>query len=490
MTVIERIKDSMKKIKVILIKNKKVVIASFTALIVSAMITLNINLIQVVFFKMNQQTESIVQILDKNVLNQESQESLYFRTGMDYVLSNLDEDGQKFINDKFDKFNKTMQITIIETYNKEKLLLQSAQPIIDYIAKGDTHNAYRQYIQRIDIEAFERELARYFGKEPEVTQDMVNALYRVMQLKNQKLPMEQFSFSVYELMSFPHKGDASSVAIRLLGYFEPEQLKNKLFEEMKVKPIDVDLLQEWVEVLSNKNIITTEEYTTFVNNYNGIKRVREENKNLLIQEVDLINVKGRIEVETNVLIAEQDKIRKEIEGIQSSKAAKESELRNHTNYKSVEVYILDQYPNGEYEAAVPEKSWLLGTYKPGDHRMRVKTTRTTIDKLGIWNLEVYVKGSTDNGLPYYVEVSAADKALIKGIQDEIAAFESQRSEKAKKVDQLGQEVEQIRKANNYQQTVELLDQLIDKKEQVQIDLNKYQVEIQNLFGIGDVIVSL
>lgn len=490
MTAIERIKKAISDTKVVVVANKKVVIASFGALIVTTLATVNINLIQTVFYKLNDQTTEIVALLDAQVLNEKNQERWFFEIGMDHILDHLEEEGQTFINSHFEAFNQELQLQILEAYNKNKLLLTNNTKIIGDIAKGAEDNAYRQYIQRIDIETFERDLAGYFGKAPEVTQDIVNELYKVLQMKNERLPLKLFDLNIYELMSFPHNGDSNSIAIKLLGYFEPEEVKKKLFSALKVQPIEVDLLHVWVEVLSKENIITTQEYAGFKNNYDGIKRVREENKNIQSQEVDLLNVKETIEIETDVLFAEQEKIQKEIDELEKMIPTKEKELREYTNYKSVDVYILDQYPDGEYEAAVPERSWLMGTYKPGDHRMRIKTTRTQIEQLGIHTLDVYVRGKTSNGLPYYVEVSNQDREMIAAMQNEISGYKAEVDTKNKAIESLEQEIDQIRKANNYQQTIELIEEMERKKEQIQTDLNTYQVEIQNLFGIGDVIVSL
>ena len=435
-------------------------------------------------------TQKIVNVISKDVREPKDHQKTHFKIGFDYLLEDMSEVSMNFFEKYFAYLSLEEQESVLDAYNTRELFFKSQKDLLSIASKGNTGLAFRTYINRLDANTFELALIEVFGKEPTMTQDVVTRLYHIANMYDAKLPLNKFKVSIYELMKFPQMGTEDSMASKLLDVIEPKAVHNVLFMELKTQEIDVDTLNTWIDILNRKKVISTQEYAGFTNSYNSVRQLREEYVQLERQEVDIKNIKEKIDVQTSEYLTKIEKITSEITSIQTEMTSKKSELAQKTNYETIELYIMDyDQESGVYEASIPEKSWFFGTYKPSNEKVKITLTDTKPESQGVYTFNVYNNGQA-GGIPYYIEVSSQAKAQIKQLQDEInnqrASIEKKEAEK----NQLAEEVNKIRKANNYDQNNRLLEEVNNKKESVLLKVKEKQIEIQTLFGIGNVTIKI
>lgn len=467
-------------------ENKKIVIPSSAIIISILLLILNMNLIQISYFKMKEMPVQVVNILNK--ANQSEYDNLYFKKGLNYLLEDLSEVSKEFLENNFASFNETTQEKIITKYNNNELFFKDQQVIIDKVINMEITDAFKTYIRRLDISTFERALDASMGEQVKLTQDGVDKIYKLLALRGEKLPLEHFKLSVFELLNFSKNADIESTSIKILDYIQPERVKEILFTELKTKDVEIGALSVWVDILNKKRIITPSEYVGFTNSNGMIKRLQEESKQIELQEVDLMNMKQSVDVQTEAVMNEAQKITKEITDINNQISTYTTEVNSLRNYQEIDLYVLDRYENGEYEAAIPEKSWLFGTYKPSNQKVRLKTTRSSVDGVGVQKFSVYSKGTLNDGTIYYIEVSDKQLGQINEIEQKIQAGNEKVLNKQNEVNKLNQDIAQIRKTNNYDSTLSLIEELGIKKTNIGLEIEKNKLAIQTLFGIGNIIV--
>ena len=465
---------------------KKLVVPISIGVIIFLVLIINMNFFQITYFKMKDMPDKVVNILTKTP--NKDYDNLYFKYGLNYLIEDGSEVSLAFLEKCFKELDITMQDKIVEMYNEEKLTFQNQEGIFDRVVDEQVSDSIKTYMKNMDNTIFERSLSDYFETSSKLTQDSVDALYKLLSIKGSKIPLENFKLSIFELLSFPHNGDEESNSIKILDFIKPESVKTTLINELKIKEIDIQNLSVWIDILNKKRIITPQEYLGFTNAYGMIKKSQESLKQIQLQEVDLLNMKQAVDVETDVLQGQITKINKDIEGLNEQIGTYRNRVSSLKNYKQVELYILDRYENGEYEAAIPEKSWLFGTYKPGSKKVRLKTTRTTITDMGVQTFDVYDCGKLDSGEVSYIEVSTEQLESIKEIDNKIEEAEASIKLKQGEIDKLTKEIAQIRKENNYESTLNLIEELAAKKENISLEIEKNRLAIQNLLGIGKIIV--
>lgn len=471
-------------------EHKKIVMSIAIGLVLFMLLMFNIGFIQISYYRMTQETEKIVNVLSKDIKDEKKHQKSYFISGLDYLMQDMSETSMRFFEKYFKLLNQEMKVSVLDAYNQENQLFESQGEILEDITKGNRSESIKSYINRLDITSFELVLVDYFGQELQLTQDVAMKLYNITSLYDKKLPMNKFNVSIYELMTFPQMTTEDSIAVKLLDVIEPSAIHRILFTELKTEPIDVDTLNSWVDILNKKKVISTQEYASFTNSYNSIKQLRDEYTQLQYQEVDIKNVTQKIDVETTEYISKIDKLIKEGETVEKDISNKKVQVSNMKKYKTIELYIMDYYEDGTYEASVPEKSWFFGTYKPSDEKLKLELTTSKLDTQGVFAFDVYYKGESEEGLPYYVEVSKEEKQQITQLETEIINLRAVLEQKQSEYLKLQGEVDKIRKANNYEQNNRLLQEVTHKKENVLLKLKERQVEIQNLFGIGNVIIEI
>ena len=465
---------------------KKVVVPISIGVIIFLVLIFNMSLFQIKYFKVKEMPDKVVNILSKTA--PKDYDDFYFKYGLNYLIEDGSEVSLTFLEKHFTNLDIPTQDRIVEMYNQKELVFENQEGIFNRIISDQISESIKSYMKRLDNTVFERSLSKYFETNSKLTQDYVDALYKLLSVKGNKIPLEYFKLSIFELLSFPHNGDEESNSIKILDFIEPESVKATLIDELKINEIDIQSLSIWVNILNKKRIITAQEYLGFANSYGMIKKSQESLKQIQLQEVDLLNMKQTVDVETDLLLGQVTKLNKEIQSLKEQKDTYVNKVSTLKNYKQVELYILDRYENGEYEAAIPEKSWLFGTYKPGSKKVRLKTTRTTIVDVGVQTFDVYNAGKLESGEVSYIEVSNEQLESIKEIESKIKEVETNSKLKQSEIDKLNQEVAQIRKENNYESTLNLIEELATKKESIALEIEKNRLAIQSLFGIGKVII--
>ena len=470
-------------------ENKKILIIGGSVLVITLLITLNIGLFQMTYYTMKEDTTKVISLMSRHVEKENRQDDFDFKKGMSYLLENLSEESTTFLEENFKYLTPKLQEAVLKVYNEKNLTFNQNQDIFHALTLSENYDVYSKYIKRLSITQLEQGLKIYFGKNPKLTQDVVDRLYKILSLQTQKLTLEDFKISVYELMKFPHNGDLSSTSLKLLDYIEQEAIRKSLFTELKTNPIEIEEFAMWVDILNRKKVIDTKEYATFTTSYGNIRRLQDQYKQMVMQGVDLLNVKQMIDVQTEEVSNKIVKLEKDKEGLEAQIQKNKELLKPLQNYKEIELYVLDQYENGDYEVAIPEKSWLFGNYKPGSQRMRLKVTRTIIESSGVKTFKVYDKGKSQEGLPYYEEVSNEVLSEIAALTETNQSLKASIEEKEKEINKYNQEIAQIRKTNNYDQTMLLIEEVERKKANIEIDIKKEKLIIQNLFQIGELIVE-
>lgn len=486
----EKIKEIQNKVSDFIKKNKKLSIAIMIGSVIFILILLNLDFLQISYYKVTQEPQKIVNVLSKEIKEIENHQKAYFKNGINYLIEDMSEISQKFFEKYYSYLNQLEKDLVLSAYNKEAKFFSSHKLIIEDIASGNKSEEIKKYINRIDVNAFELALIECFGNNIELTQDVATKLYQVLSIYDEKIVMNKFNISMYDLMTFPQMATEDSIAIKLLEEIEPNTVHRILFTELKTEPIDIEVLNQWIDTLNKKKIISTKEYASFTNSYSSIKQLKDEYTQLQYQEVDIKNIKQKIDVETAEYTSKIDKIQKEIETHQKEIETTKGTLSKLKQYKTLEVYIMDYNEDGTYEASIPEKSWFFGTYKPSQDKLKIRVMNTKPDSQGVFTFDVYYQGEVENELPYYVEVSTEEKAKIVQLESELVKIRSLIEQKQAEKAKLEGEVEKIRKANNYEQNNRLLEEVAHKKESVILKLTEKQVEIQNLFGIGQVMIDV
>lgn len=490
MSIKEKVNQIKEQVAQLFDENKKILLIGMGVLVVTMLTLLNIHLFQMSYYTMKDDTEKVITILAKDVQKDFRQDDWYFQKGINYLSNTLEKEQSKaFLENNFKYLNEEIQKNIIKAYNSQALIFKQQMDVFTAITVSENTDDYAKYMKRVPIDEIEKGLKFYLTEAPKLTQDTVDKVYKIVSLQRNKLPLKLFKINAYELMSFPHNGDVNAASLRLLDFIEPEAIRKSLFDELKTKPIELDLFGMWVDVLYKKKIISTTEYASFTSSYGNIKRMQEQYKQVLLQEVDVYNIKQMIDVQTEEVVAKVGKLTKEIEVIDAQIQQDTETLNKLANYKEVELYVLDQYDNGDYEVAIPERSWLFGTYKPGNQRLRLKITASKVENQGVRSFDVYNKGKSQDGLPYYVEVSAEQKAEISALGKKINEARAIVVEKQKMIETHTQEIEHIRKTNNYDQTLLAIEEIDHKKANLEIEIKKEKLLIQNLFQIGELIVE-
>lgn len=471
--------------------HKKSVIGGVVGLLAFIILLCNIGLIQITYYTMTEDTQKIINVISKDIKNPQKQSVLYVNMGLDYLMKDLSEESRAFLEKNFMSFTEPRREEILEAYNTKQVFMQDNKALFGVVSTVQPlPEVYRKYIKRMDVAMFERVLIEYFGENPKLTQTIVKDLYAITSAYGKKLPFDKFKFSVYDLLSFPHGGDNNSVALKLLGNVEPTAIKDNLFLELKTKPINVDDLNVWVNVLQKYAVISTEQYAGFTNSYGSITQLRNRYSQLETQEVDLLNMKDKVDVQTNAIALEKEKYEGEKVTLEKQLQDKKKELGKYNQYQMIKLYVMDYYGDGQYEASIPEKSWFFETYKPTNEKVVIKVTSTNISKQGVYDFKVYNKGTHNSGLPYFEELSNEDLARLDKLQSEVGDLESKINQKKNEIAQVNEEINVIRKSQNYDEILLGIEEVNKSKEQVTLSLQEHKVTIQNLFGIGQVDIAV
>jgi len=480
----QKILEQLKAYKWILISG--VIVALMTGILAA-----NFHVISFISYRMKGDTNSIIKLLNRDIKNESRQDDWYFTQGTKYLLEEASKDSLNFLEENLDKFTLERQYDIIEGYNSKKLLFVNHKNFTELLMQHLDVETLQKYVKRMDAKVLDGELFYYFGDNPEVTIDFVNTLYKLLTVYPNQLPLEQFKFNLYTLLTM----DGEEIEVKrnqIFNKLNSETAKSLLFKELKTKPIKLQVLNEWIELFYKNKIVSPSEYTTYTNMYGELQLLRSRHKNLDEKEVDFLNKKQTIElkISDNQKLLETNNTK--VSGLKYEVATLEKELEKLTDYAYMALYIDKAYGGGDYEASVPRKS-LFGNYKSSSQKYIIKLNTTQFYKEGVYYVDVYLDGTKTNikgdEYPYYIEVPEGSLERI----DLLIRDRKLQSEALQKLTNetttLQQQVDVIKQEMGYKQNeAELKDIGIERQELLK-KLETTLVEIKNLFGIGNLIVS-
>ena len=481
----------MEKIGEQLKRYRWLLISGIIVAILMGTLMANIHVVKFISFRMKGDTKSIISLLNKDIHNKARQDDWYFVQGIDYLIKDATQDSLNFLEENLQSFALQTQYDIIQGYNIKGLLFLKQTSVIQLIMQHLDHKVLQDYLKRIDAKTLDEELFRYFGNEPEMNADFVNVLSKILTVYPNQLPLEQFKFNVYTLLAM----DGSELETKkdqIFSKLNPERTKNILFKALKTKPIEVNVLSEWIEFLDKYKILTPEEYSSFSRIYSEIQVVQSRRKNLDEKEVDFLNKKQEIELEIGDSLKLLEIKLTQINTLKYEITSLEKELEQLTDYAYMTFYIDKDYGDSEYEASVPRKS-IFGNYKASSQKYIIKLSTTTFYKEGVYYVDVYLNGTKMNSkgeeYPYYIEVPKENLERIEMLKRSRNLKLQEVGELDKETANMKAQVDVIKNETGYNQNeIELNDIAIEREDLIKKIESKI-VEIKNLFGIGNVTIS-
>ncbi|MHC1749161.1 MAG: hypothetical protein AB9856_12720 [Cellulosilyticaceae bacterium] len=455
---------------------------------------LNMSAIQVGYYRATDNKTSLVNVLSHDITREKNQDRAYFEWGVDYLLGDLTEESKIFLEENFQHFKTEIQQNIIITYNKNNLFFKDSSGLIEVAEKGNVDGNIREYIKRMPIEQLELGLQKHFEKTKEFGLKEVQSLYNIISAHPQKLPLNKYKINIYSVLELWSKGENKELIEKLLDYINPKALRTELIKTLKIEPIEITKLNNWIQLLNKKQVFTTKEYANFTTMYNESLQLKEQLKQLKEKEVDIQNLKATTEVEIEkIAVHVNEKANKMTEESEKIKVL-QNNLAKIENYENKSFYILDYYGEGEYEAAVPKKSKFFNTHKPSNEKVVIKLNGTIISEPGVVSLKLYNKGTKaiEEGkktVPYYVEISEEDKAKIQAIKNDINQQKDTIAGIQGEIAKYEKEIEAVKVKYQYNENLALLEEIKKGQDSVIIKLKEKQVQIQILLGIGNVIIE-
>ena len=454
---------------------KWVLLAGVIVAILIGLITANLHVLRFMSYKMQNNTQGIISILQSNIRSNQQQDDWFFTQGVDYLVEQEEytEEIKGFFETNFAKFSIEKKQQIIKAYNIRNLYLNMNADLMSVLIENINDDTIKAYIRRLSPENFEQGLVLVYGNNPEVNSELINGLDEVLNIYPKQISFEKFQFNLYDLLNYT-------------GEKATEQKKRIITEEQ---------LCEWVKFFNETEIITNSEFTAFNNAYSEIVLIRSQYKGLDEEQVELQNKKDQVDLQISDSLKAVEEKQSKIAAKQSEISAIETHLDELTNYTHMPLYIekLAGTGNNEYIASAPRGGW-LEIYIPSSQKYIVKLNSTELADKGVTYLDVYFKGtkqtSSGDEYAYYVQVSNADLA-------QISSRESERNTKLKELESLKAEVsklenkiETIKNENNYDENQQALMSIATKREELSTKLSEKTLIIKELFGLKDLRISL
>lgn len=488
----ERIKEELRRYKVVLLVG--VVVA-----LVVGIGAANLKFFYFMAYQIKGDTASIVALLEADVDHIEAQDNWYFTKGTEFLLnqSSLSEEAKTFFEDNFLVFNEAKQLEIIAAYNEKNIKFDNERVLIDSIISHLDQEAFVNYLKRMEPAHLESALDYYFGEKIKVDVNFINELASIIKVYPQKLPFETFQFSLYDLLALEDETlDAQKQVI--LNAISGEKSRGILFNELKDKSIDGDVLYNWVNLLNQSKFITSTEYSNFKAIYSEVFLIRENYSTLDEREAALKNKKENIELQLKDSQIEIESKNKTIASVNNEIATIDQELESLTNYAHMALMIEKSAGTGagEYVASIPKKSLFSETgYKPSSQKYIVKLDGTQVyQENALVYIDVYLQGTKLSGkgkeYPYYVEVSSSKLARINELQNERSTKVQAISNLKTEITALENKIANIKAETGYEQNEQDLKNIGLERKNIQTKLGEKALEINNLFGIGGVTVQL
>ncbi len=481
----------MEKIKEELRRYKWLWIIGVVVALSMGVLAANMHTLQFMNYHIKGDTSNIIRVLSKDIKNEARQDSWYFKKGIDYLLKEASEEGMSFLEEHLAKLNIERQYDIIKAYNNKKAFFQDHKIFIQILMQDLKNTVLQDYLRRMDASTLDQELFYYFGDKPAITNDFIDKLYHILTIYPKSLPLDQFQFNLYSILMMDGE-DADIKRNQIFSKLESEPAKLILFKELKTKPIDLDVLNTWVEFLNKNKILAGEEYANFTNTYTQIQLMRSQYKRLDEKEVDLMNKKQMIEVEIGdkLKLIETNKVG--MNGLKYEISNLEQELEKLTDYAHMALYIDKSYGNGEYEASVPRKN-LFGNYKSSSQKYILKLSTTEFYQEGVYYIDVYLNGTKTNHkgneYPYYIEVPKGNLERINTLSRTRQLQIEELKQMTNQTDELEKQVEVVKQETGYEQNEQELQDLYNERVSLNKKLNEKIIQVKNLFEIGNLTMS-
>lgn len=484
-------KYPMDKIKQELVRYKWILIIGLIVGLGMSILAANIHVIQFFQARMEKNTQKIMDLLAKDMKNEARQDEWYFKEGILYLVEEGSAESLDFLETHLGEMTLERQYDILYGYNKKSLLLNDHTVFMQILMENLDHEATTAYLKRIDPDTLDQELFYYFGDKPDITNEFVDTLYKMLVVYPKSLPLKKFQFSLYPILTMTGE-DTASKRDQILSKLQGETAKTILFKELKTRPIELQVFNEWIELLHRNKILTSEDYTGFANLYRELQLVLTQYRGMDEREVDLMNKKQMIEVELGDKLKLLESSLVHIQGIEYEITSAEQELEKLTDYAHIALYIDKAYGNNEYEASVPRKN-IFGNYKPSSQKYILKLNTTAFYQEGVYYVDVYLNGTkTDpkgNEYPYYIEVPKEnlERINILGRTRETQIQELSKIKGDTAV--LQQEVDAIKQATGYEENEEALQNLDEERASLLNKINEKIVQVKNLFQIGNLTLN-
>ena len=474
---------------------KWTLLAGVIVAILIALITANLHVLQFVSYKMQNDTEGVLSILQSQVNHEEVQDDWFFEQGMQYLLKQdeYSDELKSFFEEQYEIFTVEWKKEIIKAYNEKRLNLPINKDVMDVLIEYIDDVDIRSYVTKLEVNDFEQGLVLTYGNNPEINAEFIEALYKLLNIYPNKLCFNKFQFNLYETLNYTGENAAEKIQF-IVSKIEPAVAKENIFKHLRNQEITEEQLCKWVEFFNSTGIIATNEYAKFKEYYGNICLIRNQYNALDDEEVKLKNKIAEVDAKIADQNTKLQEKQAQIAPLEGEISQLESTLDSLTNYSYMPLYIERASGTGsnEYIASVP-RNGLFGM-RPSDLKYIVKLKATSFVKQGIYNLNLYSQGTksgADGGeYSYFVEASASDIAQIEDMKSQrlnkISALDTIKQEAS----QIENEINAVKSENQYNETKEALDNIAGRRTEYSSKVNEEIIKIRQLFGLSNITIDL
>lgn len=474
---------------------KWVLLAGVIVAMLIALITANLHILQFMGYKMKNDTTGIISILETRAKNEAEQEDWFFTQGIDYLIAQetYTDEIKDFFETHFSYLTLEKQKQVIQGYNSKKLTLPMNETLMHVLLAHLQDETMKTYMKRLEPAELEQGLVAVYGADPKVDDQLVNNLYKLLEIYPGELVFDKFQFNLYDLLVY--SGENAEVQKKAILKKIPSELaKEEIFKKLKMQSITEEQICNWVEFFNDTQIISNSEYIAFKDAYGEICLIRNQYKALDGQQVELQNKKDAVDVQISNSLKELENKQSVISSKQKEISALENQIDELTNYTHMALYIEGAAGtgSGEYIASIPRNS-LFG-FRPSNQKYIVKLQQSSLSNEGVQYLDLYYKGTKTSGsgeeYAYYVEVSSSDLGNISALENERSTKLNELSNLKSEASSLENKISQIKQENNYDETQKALMNIATQREELSRKMSEKTIAIKELFELKDLQISI
>ena len=487
----------MQTIKEMFNQYKWTLLAGMIVAALIAVITAHLHVLQFMNCKIHNDQEGMLTILQQQAKNVEVQDDWFFKQGMGYLLKQdeYSEEMTQFFEEQFEIFTPEWKKEIIKAYSRKRKNLVMSKEVMSVLIQYIQDEEIKSYISRLSLDDFEQGLTLMYGNNPEINDGLIDSLYEVLSVYPEKLKMTKFQFDLYSVLYY--QGDHAEQKIKLLlSKIEPNVAKENLFKQLRNKELGEKELVKWIEFFNNTGVIAGNEYTSFKEIYGNICMVRKQYQELDAKEADLKAKKDEVEVMIGNKVKELEEKKGKVNGLQKEVDELQASLDRLTDGYYMSLYLERASGTGsnEYIASNPRTGFLGLGNRPSDLKYIVKLKSTSFVKEGVYNLNVYAKGtkSGSNGeeYSYYEEVSEDDLAQIDSIYSEKENKQSELDTIKQQVSQGESEINAIKEQYQYDENVKALQEITTLRGEYSNKVEEEVIKIRKLLGLNHIKIEI